>query len=390
MADDNGVLAPEIRFKGYNDAWECRKLGGIAPLQRGFDLPKSEMKEGVYPVVMSNGINGFHSQFKARAPGVVTGRSGTIGNLHYIETDYWPHNTTLWVTDFKGNHPKYIYHLYDKIDLSQFGTGTGVPTLNRNDVHDETVYIPCFEEQIKISVFLNTIDTTITLCKRKLDGLKELKSGYLQQMFPQAGEYVPRIRFAGFSEPWEERKLGEVVERVTRKNKDLQSTLPLTISAQYGLIAQQEFFDKEVASKDVSNYYLLKNGDFAYNKSYSNGYPWGAVKRLDKYDMGVLSTLYIVFAPINVDSEFLVQYYETTYWHNEVAQYAAEGARNHGLLNIPTSDFFETILMVPTDSAEQTAIRNFFRNFDEQIAVWQTKLYKLKQLKSAYLQKMFI
>ncbi|MGD1370324.1 restriction endonuclease subunit S, partial [Enterococcus faecium] len=107
----------------------------------------------------------------------------------------------------------------------------------------------------------------------------------------------PEIRFPEFTDEWEQRKLGEVATRVTRKNKKLESTLPLTISAQFGLVDQNTFFNKQIASKDVSGYYLLKKGEFAYNKSYSNGYPWGAVKRLDKYDMGVLSTLYICFRP---------------------------------------------------------------------------------------------
>ena len=128
----------------------------------------------------------------------------------------------------------------------------------------------------------------------------------------------PRIRFKGYTEAWEQRKLGEVVERVTRKNQDLVSTLPLTISAQNGLIDQNEFFDKRVASKDVSGYYLVKKGEFAYNKSTSSDAPWGAIKRLDRYENGVLSTLYIVFA-INenagIDSDYLVTYYDTDLWH---------------------------------------------------------------------------
>ncbi|KAA8668865.1 restriction endonuclease subunit S [Clostridium sp. HV4-5-A1G] len=169
--------------------------------------------------------------------------------------------------------------------------------------------------------------------------------------------------------------MGDVVERVTRKNKDLESTLPLTISAQDGLVDQNVFFNKTVASRDVSGYYLVKNGEFAYNKSYSNGYPWGAVKRLDRYDMGVLSTLYIVFKPTDVNSDFLTKYYDTTYWHREVSKHAAEGARNHGLLNIAASDFFETELTIPKDKAEQAQIGAFFKIFDTLITLHQRKSF---------------
>ena len=125
------------------------------------------MEEGVYPVVMSNGIGGHHSQYKVKGPGIVTGRSGTIGKLHYIEDDYWPHNTTLWVTDFYGNNQKFIYYMYQCLDLSRFSTGSGVPTLNRNDVHDEVVCIPSVGEQKKISDYLINLDHLITLHQQK-------------------------------------------------------------------------------------------------------------------------------------------------------------------------------------------------------------------------------
>jgi len=200
---------------------------------------------------------------------------------------------------------------------------------------------------------------------------------------------VPKIRFPGFTDPWEQRKLGEVAERVTRKNKDLESTLPLTISAQDGLVDQNMFFNKTIASRDVSGYYLVKNGEFAYNKSYSNGYPWGAVKRLDRYDMGVLSTLYIVFKLTDVNSDFLTKYYDTTYWYHEVSKHAAEGARNHGLLNIAASDFFETELTIPKDKAEQEKIGRFFNNIDQLITLHQRKLNHLQDKKKGLLQKMF-
>ena len=187
MFPRNGKKNPEIRFAGFTDAWEQRKVKDIAPLQRGFDLPTSQMEEGVYPVVMSNGIGGYHSQYKVKGPGIVTGRSGTIGKLHYIEDDYWPHNTTLWVTDFYGNNQKFIYYMYQYLDLSRFSTGSGVPTLNRNDVHDEAVYIPNVGEQNKISDYLTTLDHLITLHQRKCDEIKEVKKFMLQNMFPQKG-----------------------------------------------------------------------------------------------------------------------------------------------------------------------------------------------------------
>lgn len=151
-------------------------------------------------------------------------------------------------------------------------------------------------------------------------------------------------------------RLNEICKRVTRKNKNIESTLPLTISAQYGLVDQITFFNKSVASSNLEGYYLLKNGEFAYNKSYSKDYPWGAIKRLDKYEQGCLSTLYICF-DINktCNSDYLVHYFESPKWYKQVSDIAGEGARNHGLLNISVDDFFQT--------------KHRFPSLDEQVKV---------------------
>ena len=186
--------------------------------------------------------------------------------------------------------------------------------------------------------------------------------------------------------------MGELVDRVVRKNTNNESTLPLTISAQYGLVDQITYFNNRVASRDVSNYYLVLNGEFAYNKSTSDGYPFGAVKRLDLYEKGVLSTLYIVFAPKKeqqIDSDYLTVFFDTDRWHKGVAERAAEGARNHGLLNISAEDFFDIDLSVPKDIVEQKQIGAFIRQLDNLITLHQRKLEKLKMVKKSMLEKMF-
>ena len=215
-------------------------------------------------------------------------------------------------------------------------------------------------EQRKIGDYLELLDHLITLHQRK--------NIYFY-------EKVTLV--------WEQRKLGKLVDRVTRKNQDLVSELPLTISAQYGLIDQNEFFDKRVASKDVSGYYLIENGEFVYNKSTSTDAPWGAVKRLDRYENGVLSTLYIVFGIKEnnpVDSDFLVSYYSTNLWHKGIHEIAAEGARNHGLLNIAPADFFETELTMPQDIEEQKKIGKYFEELERLITLHQCKCHLLLKL----------
>ncbi|WP_198161583.1 restriction endonuclease subunit S [Eggerthella lenta] len=167
--------------------------------------------------------------------------------------------------------------------------------------------------------------------------------------------------------------MGEVAHRVIRKNEGNQSDLPLTISAQHGLVDQRDYFNSQVASRDMSGYYLLENGEFAYNKSTSADSPWGAIKRLTKYEKGCLSTLYICFRLDQGDPEFLVTYYETNRWHGAVQMIAAEGARNHGLLNIAPDDFFETALTLPCSTEEQRQIGCFFTQLNSLITLHQCK-----------------
>lgn len=202
----------------------------------------------------------------------------------------------------------------------------------------------------------------------------------------------PKIRFKGFTDDWEQRKLSDLVDRVVRKNTNCESTLPLTISAQYGLVDQITYFNNRVASRDVTNYYLVLNGEFAYNKSTSDGYPFGAVKRLDMYEKGVLSTLYIVFVPkdkYRVNSNFLTIFFDTNRWHKGVAERAAEGARNHGLLNITADDFFDIDLLLPKEIGEQAKIGEFVQKLDALITLHQRKLDKLINVKKSMLEKMF-
>ena len=192
---------------------------------------------------------------------------------------------------------------------------------------------------------------------------------------------VPTLRFAEFTDEWGKYELSHFVTRITRRNKNNESSLPLTISAQYGLVDQISFFNKTVASVDLSGYYLLYNGDFAYNKSYSNDYAWGAVKRLDKYEKGCLSSLYFVFRPNdNVDSDYLTHYFESSKWHKGISNIAGEGARNHGLLNMAVDDYFATKHYLPS-LPEQKKIARFFNAITKRIEIQNKIIEDLKVLK---------
>ena len=211
------ALVPKLRFLDFRaTGWIQKKLEEVAPLQRGFDLPSDLIRPGNIPIVYSNGIQKYHEVGMATAPGLVTGRSGTIGKLHFIESgDYWPHNTSLWVTSFNGNVPRFVFYLYDSIGMSRFSSGSGVPTLNRNDVHAFGVSIPSSSaEQQKVADCLSSLDELIAAQARKVDALKTHKKGLMQQLFPREAETQPRLRFPEFqnAEEWVIDSIGNIFE----------------------------------------------------------------------------------------------------------------------------------------------------------------------------------
>ena len=200
---------------------------------------------------------------------------------------------------------------------------------------------------------------------------------------------MPKLRFPGFEGEWIVFRLSDFADRVTRKNTDNETNPPLTISSKDGLVDQISYFNKTVASKDMSGYYLLKNGEFAYNKSYSVGYDFGSIKRLDRYPMGALSTLYICFMLKKHDSNFIKVYFDSLKWYKEIYKISAEGARNHGLLNVPTDDFFSTKHNLPENIQEQRKIADFINLLNQRIEAQQLLLETIKKYKRGLLSAIF-
>ena len=402
---------PKIRFKGYTEDWEQRKLGELYQRNTernenliGYDKTisvatmsykddgngASESSLSTYKVLRVGDIafeGHTNKQFRFGrfvvndiGTGIMSPRFSTLRPLNEMPVNFWK---------------QYIHSesVMRRILVNSTKAGTMMNELVIPEFLNQTIMVPSENEQAVIGQYFTNLDHIITLHQRKCDEAKKLKKCMLQKMFPKDGEKVPEIRFSGFTSDWKQRKLEEIVNRITRKNSKLISELPLTISAQQGLIDQNEFFDKRVASKDVSGYYLIKNGEFAYNKSTSNDAPWGAIKRLDRYENGVLSTLYIVFEIKDetlVNSDFLVAYYSTNLWHKGIHEIAAEGARNHGLLNIAPTDFFKTKLKLPADIEEQKEIGEYFKKIDLLITFHQQKCDELKNIKRFMLQNIFV
>ena len=408
---------PKLRFPGFADPWEQRKFSEIATLRRGLTYSPNDItdKNGGVRVLRSSNISG--DQFELHDDDVfvredavkiapaedgdilitaANGSSNLVGKRARIcnlpgKTVHGGFMLLASTGDSYYLNAAMGAQWYRRfLHMGVAGGNGALGNLDMKALLDYELLTPSRNERKKIGSLFNRLDSLITLHQRKLDHLKEMKKGLLQKMFPKNGESIPELRFPGFTDPWEQRKLGEIAHRIIRKNGGNQSNLPLTISAQYGLVDQRDYFNNQVASRDMSGYYLLQNGEFAYNKSTSGDSPWGAVKRLTKYENGCVSTLYICFGLDEGDSDFLVTYYETDRWHKEVRMIAAEGARNHGLLNIAPSDFFETELTMPAEIEEQAQIGAFFQQLDSLITLHQRKLDHLKQMKKGLLQQMFV
>lgn len=176
------LLTGQTRLPNFHGEWEMKRIGDIAPLQRGFDLPNPSLRPGPYPVVYSNGVMNHHAHAQVQGPGVVTGRSGTIGNVTFVDGPFWPHNTALWVTSFRGNDPRFVFYLYTEINFERFATGSGVPTLNRNDVHSFEVVIPPYPEQTAIAAVLSDMDAELATLEKRLAKTRTLKQGMMQEL----------------------------------------------------------------------------------------------------------------------------------------------------------------------------------------------------------------
>ena len=407
--------APAIRFKGFSDAWEQRKVSDLAEKTYGGGTPTTSNEaywNGDIPWIQSSDVvdgkllgveprkwitqDGLNNSAAQLIPGnsiAIITRVG-VGKLAFMPYSYATSQDFLSLSKLNAEPLFTVYACYKKLQSELNAVqGTSIKGITKDELLAKNIMVPRYAEQQQIGAFFKQLDNLITLHQRKFEKLTNVKKSMLEKMFPQNGSSYPEIRFKGFTDPWEQRKLGELVDRVVRKNINNESTLPLTISAQYGLVDQITYFNNRVASRDVSNYYLVLNGEFAYNKSTSDGYPFGAVKRLDLYEKGVLSTLYIVFAPKKeqqIDSDYLTVFFDTDRWHKGVAERAAEGARNHGLLNISAEDFFDIDLSVPKDIVEQKQIGAFIRQLDNLITLHQRELEKLQNIKKSMLEKMFV
>jgi type I restriction enzyme, S subunit len=374
---------PQLRFPKFEGTWERKTLGEVAPLQRGFDLPVDDIKKGEYPVVFSNGILKFHNEFKAKAPGVVTGRSGTIGKVTFVEKDYWPHNTALWVTDFKNNVPKFIYYFYSKYKLERLGTGSGVPTLNRNDIHIQEEYFPSPSEQTKIATFLSAVDERLQSLRKKKSLFEEYKKGVMKKLFSQ------ELRFKDENEKvfpiWKDTKLGELTFKTGKRNKGNIQYPIYSINNNEGFLPQSEQFegmDSNARGYDIALYKIIQKKTFAYNPARINVGSIGFSANLENI---IISSLYVCFQTTEkLEDHYLLQYLKTFDFNKSVLINSEGGVRDYLFY-----DNFSKIRIPLPCNKEQTKIANFLSTIDEKIQLIEKQLLDIDEWKKGLMQKMF-
>jgi len=280
---------------------------------------------------------------------------------------------------------KYIFqylksNIFYKSIIKKVNKST-IMDLQLGDLRKTKIPLPPLPEQKKIADILSIWDKAIVTTQGLIDKLQLRKKGLMQQLL------TGKKRLPGFEGAWEECIFSDVANRLTKKNTELNDNV-ITISAQRGFIRQEDYFNKRVASKTLSGYYLIDKGQFAYNKSYSKGYPMGAFKRLDDFDKAVVTTLYICFEITEkANSNFMVYYFEGGMLVRNLMKIAQEGGRAHGLLNISLGDFFGLKMTLPS-TEEQTAIAQVLTKADEEINRTQNYLEQLQEQKKGLMQQL--
>ncbi|HRG00247.1 MAG TPA: restriction endonuclease subunit S [Bacteroidia bacterium] len=402
------VLVPKLRFKDFSDSWKKVNLGDLGETIGGLTYSPDDVTNNGTLVLRSSNIQEDNLSFEDNVfvevqPDdfnpvkendilicVRNGSKNLIGKNVIIPKSIEGVAFGAFMSVYRSKNNNFIIHYLKTNSYKKQvhkNLGATINSINGSDLKKFKLNIPSLPEQEKIAAFLTAVDEKIQQLNRKKQLLEQYKKGLMQQLF--SGKLSFKDENGKAYPKWEEKKLGEIAERVVRKNKEDNQNV-LTISAQQGLVSQLEYFNKSVSAKDVTNYYLLLKDEFAYNKSYSAGYPMGAIKRLNRYEKGVVSTLYICFKFKDcVSLEFMEQYFENGDQNFEIEKVAQEGARNHGLLNIGVNDFFNINLKLPSKE-EQKKIADFLSAIDIKINGVAAALEATTQFKKGLLQQMFV
>ena len=393
--ENNNNLTPLLRFPGFTGEWEEKKLGDITKNEDSKRRPiaKVNRETGTYPYYGANGVQDYIGDYIFDGDYLLVGEDGSVLTaentpvINWASGKFWVNNHAHVLSQKEGTSLLYVSFVLSTIKIQGFVTGIP-PKLNQENLNNIAVPIPSkLLEQEKVAHFLFEMDKLISIQNQKVDALKEKKKGLMQQLFPQPGETAPRLRFPEFEGDWTETTLGEMADKVNKRNSQLEVSRVFTNSATSGIIDQSDYFDRDIAVIDnTSNYHIVETGDFVYNPRISAAAPVGPIS-MNNLGRGIMSPLYMVFRFHSGDNSFFEQYYQTTIWHPYLKSIANYGAR-FDRMNITTEGFFNMPLLVPSPS-EQQKIASCLSEMDTLIVSESSKLEGLKSHKRGLMQQLF-
>ncbi len=409
---------PEIRFPGFIDAWEQRKLGDVVSLRgrigfRGYKetdlVPKGQGAITFSPSdidemgKVSNENNKYLSwekydespEIQVQVGDILFTKTASIGKVGYVrelkeKATINPQFALLTPNETTNGYFTFLSVRNEDFMKQVRGItgGSSVPTMSQEKLKELVFMSPDIKEQEQIGSFFESIDNLITLHQSELESIQLIKLGLLQKMFPKNGQTIPEIRFPGFTDAWEKRKLGDLCERV--QGNDGRMDLPtLTISAANGWMSQEDRFSGNIAGKEQKNYTLLHKGELSYNHGNSKLAKYGTVFSLETYEEALVPRVYHSFRVTNGNASFIEYCFATKIPDKELGKLVSSGARMDGLLNIGYDEFMGINIMIPSIQ-EQEEISAFLRSIDSLITIHQRELEKINELKHGLLQIMFV
>lgn len=358
---------PKLRFKEFNDEYVKLKYKDVLKIKSGKDQKQVENKNGKYPILGTGGQIGKTNSFLYDKPSVLIGRKGTINKPQYMESPFWTVDTLFYSHIYEPNIPKYLFYSFQNVNWKKYDESTGVPSLSSSTIENVECNIPSPNEQIKVANFLSLLDKKIELQTKKIEDLKLFKLYTKNQIFKDYDESF---------------KLKDILVKWNKKNKNNSVKYVESISNKYGFISQSDQFeDRNVASKDLNNYYIIEKGVFGYNPSRLNVGSL-ALKTNDK--VSVVSPLYECFTT-SQNNQYLLEWFDSKYFRKETISKFEGGVRN--TLNF--SNLCEIEIGLPTIE-KQNMYSKIFKIFNNKIEFEVKKLYKLQELKKGLLQSMFV
>ena len=405
---------PKIRFNGFTDDWEQRKLGDMGSTFTGLsgkikeDFGHGDAQFITYMNVFSNPVANLEMTEAVE----IDSKQNCVkkGDVFFTTSSETPEEVGMSCVMPENKDNIYLnsfcfgYRPTEKFDLNYLAyvlrsesfrkemtflaQGISRYNISKNKVMEVEIPVPSLEEQNKVGRYFSNLDHLITLHQRKCDETKELKKYMLQKMFPKEGETVPEIRFEGFTDDWEQRKLGDVVKEITRNDPESEAPI-MMITANNGFIEQSERYAFNNAGESLKKYILLKKGELAYNHGASKLRPYGSCFALTTAENARIPFVYHCFSAENQNAEFMSIELNGVEIENQLRKIVSSGARMDGLLNISFDEYTSVSVLLP-GIEEQDCIADFFRQLDNLITLHQRKVEKLKEIKKFMLQNMFI